>query len=94
MAVTYTVQEDAGILTDLGRNGFVRVNYVLDGSATSKATTLASTSSVKTIYAVFGGQGHGVDPVAGVAGTTGFTLKFAAGSNADHLSALVYGAGR
>lgn len=94
MAISYTVNEDAGLLTDLGRNGFVRVNYVLDGSTTSKSTTLSASSSIKTIFAVFGVAGHNVDPSAGVVGTTGFTAKFAAGSNADNLSALVYGSGR
>lgn len=93
MAVTYTVQEDAGVPTDLGRNGFVRIRYADSvGNATSKATTLSSTCSIKTIYGVIGGSYHDV-PVTGVAGTTGFTLTFAAMSTGT-LEVLVYGSGR
>ena len=55
MAVTYTVQEDAGILTHKGQNGFVRANLIHDGSTATKQIALASTSSIKTILAVFGG---------------------------------------
>ena len=51
----YTVQEEAGVYTDLGRGGFVRVRLTHDGSSTTTAVTLPSTSSIQTIYDVIGG---------------------------------------
>ena len=89
----YTVQEEAGVYTDLGRGGFVRVRLTHDGSSTTTAVTLPATSSIQTIYDVIGGTSHDV-PVTGVAGTTGFASVYAAGTSTKILTLLVYGKGR
>lgn len=91
MAVTYTVQEDAGILTHKGQNGFVRANLIHDGSTATKQIALASTSSIKTILAVFGGNSSDCPTVGGVIATTGPTIKFTADTSALLLSILIYG---
>lgn len=94
MAVTYgTPADSAGVQTSLGKNGFTLIRLVLDGSVTSKAVTLVASHSIKTILGAVGGISNNI-PVAGVAGTTGFTVKFSAGTNAEFLDVLVYGAGR
>ena len=93
MAVTYTLIDPAAIPTNQGQNGFIIARLVLDGSTTSKAITLTSNNSIKTIKAAVGGTSNNI-PAAGVAGTTGFTAKFAAGTNAEFLDILIYGEGR
>lgn len=93
MSITYVTYPDAGVPCDTGRNGFMRAVLTLDGSATSKAVTLQSTDPIKTVVDVFGGTSHNITS-AGVTGTTGWTSKFAAGTNGEFLSLLIYGKGR
>lgn len=94
MAVTFgTPKDSAGVMTNLGQDGFTIVRLVLDGSVTSKAVTLNSNHPIKTIMGAVGGTSNNI-PVAGVAATTGFTVKFAAGTNAEFLDVLVWGLGR
>lgn len=91
MAITNTYVGDAPMLgADLGNSGYYIVRLTLDGSATSASVVLPSTAGIKTIRNCFGGISHNI-PAAGVAASTGFTVKFAAGTNTEFLSLLIQG---
>lgn len=83
----------AGVSTDLGQNGFMMVRLVLDGTITTFALTLTAGDPIKTIRGCIGGTSNTI-PNAGVAGTTGFTVNFAAGTNTQFLDLLIFGEGR
>lgn len=94
MAITVGLKEPiCGVPTDLGQSGFMRVRLVLDGTLTTFALALTAQDPVKTIKGCIGGVSHNI-PNAGVLGTTGFTVKFAAGTNTEFLDLLIYGDGR
>lgn len=91
MAVTAIDQGAAPMLNaDFGNSGYHMVRLVLDGSVTSFAVTLPATSGIKTIRRCFGGTSHNI-PAAGIAAATGFTVKFAAGTNTEFLDLLIQG---
>jgi hypothetical protein len=91
MAATATYRGDfPGLTPDLGLAGAAIVRVNLDGADTDVAITLPSTSAIKTIRHCFGGSSHNI-PAAGVAASTGFTLKFAAGTNLEFLDVIVQG---
>jgi len=94
MAITVAKKEPVvGVPTDLGQSGFMIVRLVLDGVATSFAVVLTAQDPIKTIRGCVGGTSHNI-PAAGVAGTTGFTAKFAVGVNTEFLDLLIWGDGR
>lgn len=94
MAITIGKKDPiAGVPTALGMNGFMLVRLVLDGTITTFALTLTNTDPIKTIRGCIGGTSNTI-PNAGVVGTTGFTVNFAAGTNAQFLDLLIYGEGR
>lgn len=94
MAITVGKKEPiVGVPTALGQSGFMIVRLVLDGATTSFAVTLTANDPIKTIRGCVGGSSHNI-PVAGVVGTTGFTAKFAAGTNTEFLDLLIWGDGR
>lgn len=91
MAITNTYVGDAPMLNaDLGNSGYFIVRLTLDGSATSAAIVLPTTAGIKTIRRCFGGTSNNI-PAAGVAASTGFTVKFAAGTNTEFLDLLIQG---
>lgn len=91
MAITVNKNKGSvGLPADQGMTGFEHVRLTLDGSATSATVTLSTTSPIKTITGCCGGTSNDI-PAAGVAATTGFTVKFAAGTNAEFLDLLVFG---
>jgi len=94
MAVTYVSLGAVPPVADLGQNGYELIRLTLDGTVTSKAITLDANSRIKTILGCVGASASHNIPAAGVAATTGFTAKFAAGTNAEFLDLLVYGQGR
>lgn len=91
MAITNTYVGPAPMLPgDLGNSGYFIVRLTLDGSATSASVVLPTTSGIATIRRCFGGTSHNI-PAAGVAAATGFTVKFAAGTNTEFLELLIQG---
>lgn len=91
MAITNTYRGPAPMLpADLGNSGYFIVRLTLDGTLTSASVVLPSTSGIATIRHCFGGTSHNI-PAAGVAASTGFTVKFAAGTNGEFLDLLVQG---
>lgn len=95
MAITVASKEPVcGVPTDAGISGFMKVRLILDGAATSFAVTLVASDPIKTIRGCIGGTSHNIPTAAGVAGTTGFTVKFAAGTNTEFLDLLIWGEGR
>jgi len=93
MAITNTYKGDKVVVAHPGQDGFFHARLTLDGSATSASVVLPSTAGGKTILGCIGGTSNNI-PSAGVAGTTGFTAKFAAGTNAEFLDLLIIVAGR
>jgi len=94
MAITVGAKNPiAGVPTELGLSGFMQVRLVLDGTITTFALTLTAFDPVKTIRGCIGGTSNNI-PNAGVVGTTGFTVNFAAGTNGQFLDLLIYGDGR
>ena len=93
MAVTYTIIEPAAVKCNPGQAGFAIARLILDGSATTKAITLTADNAMKTILAVVGPTVASNGIGTGVAGTTGFTATFAAGSSGHAQDVLLYGLG-
>lgn len=93
MAITNTRRGPVLVKPDFGQRGAEIVRLTLDASATSATVTLPAESTMKTILDCVGGTSHNI-PLAGVAATTGFTVKFAAGTNGEFLSLLLVGDGR
>lgn len=89
MAITQKYLGNVGLPTGQGFRGFEWVRLTLDGTATSVTVTLPSTANGKTIRGCAGPTVSNNIAAAGVAGTTGFTAKFAAGSNGEFLDLLL-----
>lgn len=93
MAITYTLKE-IGQTASPGQDGAVLCRIILDGSLTSKAITLPATHHIKTIKGVIGAVTVASNGIGnGVAGTTGFTATFSAGTNEHALDVLIVGSG-
>jgi hypothetical protein len=88
MAITVTYTGPLVPPADPGCDGYERVRLTLDGSATSVAVTLPATAPGKRIMGCVGGTSHNIGS-SGVLGTTGFTVKFPAGTNGEFLDLLL-----
>lgn len=85
MAITQKYLGNVGLPTGAGMRACEWVRLTLDGSLTSVTVVLPATANGKVIRGAVGGLiSHNI-AAAGVAGTTGFTAKFAAGTNLEFI---------
>lgn len=94
MAITQKYMGNVGLPTDAGMRGVEWVRLTLDGTLTSVTVTLPSTANGKTIRGCVGPTVSNNISDTGVAATTGFTAKFAAGSNGEKIDLFLICDGR